>query len=639
MKRIGGRMAWMTIVALLCVAAAGGGTPGDRPPVFGLFGDNMILQRDRPVPVWGWAEPGTAVTVRFGDRSGSAVAAAPSGRWQAELAPMPADNAGKSLTVQLGEQKIEFRNVVVGDVWLAGGQSNMEMGIMGTNQWWNQIGDNPNLRLYLNPLASSPVRRDRTGGAWKICNYDALNDKLNPGGFSAIAYLFARDIQKKLGIPIGVIQSCIGNTDIGAWCAPEIEAQFGKNSDPRTEFGKMVEAEFAKGDPAHAATAAWKNPDFDDSGWGKVRLPRRWFDRSDRKCLVWLRRTVEVPAAWRDGMIYLHLGSMSHYDTVWANGRFVGATEQHNRSRFYEIPGEWVRDGRLQLTIRLMAEGGFLGKKADLWLLGENATADRKISLAGVWRCKASTPAAQCRIRTIPDRWIRSGGYQAMIAPLAPFALKGFLWYQGCGNVGNTRNYTEIFRAMILDWRKIFRAPDAPFYCVQLAGFGKYPETPPAGSGWAEIRKIQSDIEKIAPNTGFATAFDRGDERDIHPAHKVEVAARLAGVALAKTYGVAAAYRGPAFKSARRDGAKVRIVFDHAEGLHSVGGVPAGFAVTGAAGKPYWAHAEISGNAVTVWSPHVADPVAVSYGWADNTLANVYNSAKLPMVPFRERTE
>ncbi len=614
------------------------GTPGDRPLLHGLFSSNMVLQRDKPVPIWGWAEPGTEVVVEFAGQRRSAVAAAPDGRWQVELAPLAVNAEGAVLTVSAGALRRELTNVVVGDVWLAGGQSNMELGIMSTNQWWNQVGTHPGLRLYLNPVGFSPEPRDGAAGRWEVCTPESLNNKVNPfGGFSAIAYFFGRAIQQATGVPIGMIQSCIGNTDIDTWIKPEALRDERGGLGPREEFGRKVEAEFAKGDPAYAETSAWHEPGFDDSAWPGVTLPRLWRGDPASGGLIWLRRTVEVPAAWSKGMILVNLGPISYHDTLWANGVFIGAVGHHQRQRRYEIPGSLVRDGKLQLTLRVQLDAGFTGRPEDLWLLGENADPASRIALSGDWKYHLSTPKGKFKVRILPDCWMYGSGYNGMIRALAPFALKGFIWYQGCGNVGNNRNYLEKFKAMIEDWRALFRAPEAPFYCVQLAGFGRYQPEPASGSGWAEIRRTQAAIADELPNTGFAVAIDRGDQLDIHPQHKWEVGERLAKVALARDYGKEVEYRGPQLKSLVREEKTLRLTFDYAEGLHSLGGAPVGFAVAGADGRYHWAHARIEGADVVLWSEEVPEPVAASYAWADNSLANCYNRAGLPMVPFRQR--
>ncbi len=631
------KLAFWGLLGMIAVQAAG--APGWRPPLHELFSDDMILQRDKPVPVWGWSDPGTEITVEFSGQKVSAKAAAPSGRWQADLAPLKMNTSGAPLTVTLGSKQIVLKNVIVGDVWLAGGQSNMEFGIMSTNQWWNQVGTHPGIRLYLNPPTSfSPLPREQAGGKWEVCNPNSLNTKVNPhGGFSAVAYFFAREVNKATGVPIGMIQSCIGNTDIETWMDPAGKINDRPNTDSRKVFSDRLDADFQKGDPNFETTLPWRNTSFDDSSWKTVSLPRLWRNTPESGSLLFFRRTVEVPESWNNAPIRINLGAISHHDTLWANGVFIGAIGHHQRVRRYEIPAGTAKNGKLQLTLRVNMDAGFTGKPEDMWLLGVNADPSAQISLAGDWKYAVSTKKGKLKVRFLPDCWMPGSGYNGMIAPLAPFALKGFIWYQGCGNTGNSRYYMEDSKTMITSWRKLFNAPDAPFYCVQLAGYGPYKADPVAGSGWATIREIQSRLADEFPHTGFAVAFDRGEQMDIHPPHKKDVGERLARVALAQTYGKDVEFRGPQCKSVTRDGAKLRVVFNYADKLRAIGGAPAGFAVAGADRKFFWANAKIEGDTVVLSSDDVAEPVWASFAWADNTLFNMYNGAGLPMVPFQRQ--
>jgi sialate O-acetylesterase len=221
-----------------------------------------------------------------------------------------------------------------------------------------------------------------------------------------------------------------------------------------------------------------------------------------------------------------------------------------------------------------------------------------------------------------------------MIAPLAPFAIKGAVWYQGEGNVGLARTYEQQLRMMIHDWRGIFEQGDFPFYIVQLAGFGPLPAEP-GGSGWALMREAQAGVARSVPNCGLAVAMDRGEIHNIHPPNKRDVANRLAAVALAKTYGMLVPCEGPTYREMTVEEDHVRISFDHAKGLKSLGSAPTGFAVAGKDQRFVWAQARIDGETIVVWSPKIPEPVAVRYGWGDNVICNLYNHADLPAVPFR----
>jgi sialate O-acetylesterase len=259
------------------------------------------------------------------------------------------------------------------------------------------------------------------------------------------------------------------------------------------------------------------------------------------------------------------------------------------------------------------------------------------VPLAGTWKYRAGTPKAKLtgRKRQYDAVWIPAGLYNGMIAALAPFAIKGVIWYQGEGNAGYSGTYADELARLVRDWRATFGQGDFPFCIVQLAGFGPLPEAPPAGSGWAAVRAAQAQVGETVPHCGSAVAIDRGEIGNIHPPNKREVGERLAATALARTYGLDVPYRGPTYRAMQVEGERMRVTFDHATGLKSLGSAPAGFAIAGADKRFVWAQACIDGESVLVSAPEVKVPVAVRYGWADNALCNLYNRDNFPAVPFR----
>ncbi|MFA6294074.1 MAG: sialate O-acetylesterase, partial [Victivallales bacterium] len=296
-----------------------------------------------------------------------------------------------------------------------------------------------------------------------------------------------------------------------------------------------------------------------------------------------------------------------------------------------------VKAGANVIAFRVLGNGLFIGKPEQL-KLSKYKNPVESVSLAGPWKYQTSTPSAKLtgRKRQFDRIWMPAGLFNGMVAPMAPFAIKGFLWYQGEGNAGQAA-YEQQLTSMIRDWRAIFGQVDCHFYIVQLAGFGPMSDAPGKDS-WAITREIQARVARTVSNSGLAVAIDRGEIHDIHPPNKRDVADRLAAVALAKAYKKDVPCEGPTYKSMKVEGDRIRISFDNATGLKSLGAGPASFAIAGADKKFVWALAYIDGETVLVSSPQVKEPVAVRYGWSDNVYSNLYNKADFPAVPFRTDT-
>jgi sialate O-acetylesterase len=389
-------------------------------------------------------------------------------------------------------------------------------------------------------------------------------------------------------------------------------------------------------DPACAQTESWKTPEFDDSSWATVDLPQGANKTSfpSFNGLIWFRRNVEVPASFAGQDLWLNLGPIQEQDVTWFNGVFVGGEDGYRRDHAFLVPGKLVKAGANVIAVRVLGNGLFIGKPEQLKLSRYNVPGE-SVSLAGPWKYQTSTPAAKLtgRKRQFERIWMPAGLFNGMVAPMAPFAIKGFLWYQGEGNSGQLA-YEQQLTSMIRDWRAIFGQGDLPFYIVQLAGYGQMSDAPGKDS-WAVTREIQARVARTVPNSGLAVAIDRGEINDIHPPNKRDVAERLAAVALAKAYKMDVPCEGPTYKSMKVEGDRIRISFDNAAGLKSLGSGPASFAIAGADKKFVWAHASIDGETVLVSSPQVKEPVAVRYGWSDNVYSNLYNKADFPAVPFR----
>jgi sialate O-acetylesterase len=623
---------------LLALAIAAVATPGGRPFLHGLFASDMVLQRDVPCPIWGWTTPGAPVTVTVNGKTTTAVADA-AGRWQVTVGPCPAGE--RAMITIAGPRTVELKNVVFGDVWLCGGQSNMEMGLKSVDQWWKEYGtaNLPNVRLYTVPYDTQPVPPATVDGAWRVCTPDAvIADTPIYGGFSAIAFFFGRKIHQDTGVPIGLIESCWGATDVAAWSTPASMrrvpgyAQF----DARAEYEKAIEESWKTLDPAYAATRTWSAPAFDASAWKTLTLPKSWQKEAmpGFSGVVWLRKEVEIPAAWAGQELRVTLGAIDIQDTLWVNGAFIGAYDLNNIPRVYTVPAALVKAGKLTLVLRVLGTHGLTGRPEQLSLLAANAEPADAIALAGPWQYCPGTPMAELKGRQTDRRFTPTGCFQGMIAPLAPFAIKGAIWYQGEGDVGRVGTYHMKLTQLIADWRALFGVGDFPFYIVQLAGYGGQ-AAEPGNSSWAAIREIHARVAETVPNCGMAVAIDRGEIFNIHPPNKRDVGHRLALTALAKTYGKPVDYQGPRYKGMTVEGNAIRVTFDHAAGLRSLGSGPSGFAIAGADGVFVWAQTYLDSETVVVSSPKVPKPAMVRYGWADNPVVNLYNAASLPAEPFR----
>lgn len=607
-------------------------SPAARPFVHGLFTDNMVLQRDVPCPVWGWAQPGQRVTVSISGQSASAIAG-PDGRWLTRVGPL---RAGGPFELKItGPSALALKNVMVGDVWICSGQSNMQMGMKGITEWWNEQGnaDLPGLRLAVIPPASGFQMPNSVHTSWRASSKGVVfSDELAVGGFSAIAWLFGRQIHQETGVPVGLVEVCWGATDAAAWSSPGALPSLAYAGDDFNAYRERVEQAWEKMDPAFASTSEWNMAAFDDAGWPEASLPH-----SGESGVNWYRRQVDIPAAWAGRDLIVSLGPIDEIDTLWWDGTWIDShsvVDNMMSPRFYRIPGSLVKAGPHTLALRVLGRRGLFGKPGEIYLQQADDEAAR-VSLSGPWRTQRGTPESGLRRGSYPDRRVIGAGcFQAMLAPLAPFAIKGVIWYQGEGDVGRSGSYGETLTRLVRDWRGLFQQGDFPFYLVQISAFGP-PADGPVESGWAEVREAQARVAVSVPNSGLAVSVDRGDITNIHPPNKQDVARRLARVALEKTYGKKVASAGPTFVSATPEGSALRVAFRDADGLVSKGGVPASFEIAGSDKKYVRAQAVIEGSTVLVSSAQVPHPISVRYGWADNPICNLYNAAGLPAVPFR----
>jgi beta-xylosidase len=649
------RRTWVAIVSALAMPSAA--RADVRLPA--LVGSHMVLQRDLPARVWGWAAPGEKVHVTVGPAKGEATASA-DGRWSVDLPAQPAGGPF-SLTVA-GLNTLTLEDVWFGEVWVASGQSNMEWPLaQATGGPEAAESGCDGLRLFSVGKATSLRPKDDVSGQWAAC------DRSTAPGFSAVAFFFGRELHRALDVKVGLVHSSWGGTPAEAWTSREalesepslrpLVADFDKAlNDPQAQKAFAAKLEEWEGANYHRDVSneglakGWAQPEADSAGWGRMDLPQPW-EKAGLAIdgAVWFRRTVEIPAAWAGKDLRLSLGPLDDFDTTYFSGEEIGRTGKETPGywavpRRYTVPGRLVRAGRVAVVVRVFdhyGNGGFTGVAPDLWVAPVDSSGT-PMPLAGVWEYRIerslppSTPdfATQPRYPSPDNPNSPTVLYGAMIAPLTPLAVRGTIWYQGESNAGAAFQYRTLFPTMIRDWRRAWGRGDFPFLYVQLANYMTR-AAEPGESTWAELREAQA-MTLALPKTGMAVAIDIGEAGDIHPRNKEDVGSRLARWALADTYGRHIVESGPLYRSVSAEGAALRVRFDHAEGLATADGAPPrGFAVAGADRKWRWGEARIDGTAVVVSSPDVAQPVAVRYAWADNPEATLRNGAGLPASPFR----
>ena len=499
-------VAWLVCFGLVSLAAADVKLPA-------VFGDHMVVQCDAPVPVWGWADPGEKVTVTLGGQSKTATADS-AGKWSVKLDALSA--GGPHVLKVQGKNTLERGDVLVGEVWLCSGQSNMAWTVASSANKEAEIAaaNFPKIRMLQVDRKTASEPQDDCRCQWQVCSPDTV------AGFSAAAYFFGRELHKELGVPVGLINSSWGGTPIQAWTS--IPAQ-----EAVPELKPIVEG-FRKAAEAFDAEAA--------------------------------------------------------------------------KQRYQKALADWQ-----QAAAKAKSEGKPFAAR------------------------RPQPPQDPRESPHSPGRL-----YNGMIAPLAPYALRGAIWYQGESNAGNAKIYALQMKAMIGNWRQDWKQGDFAFLSVQLPNFMAPQQKPSETGGWPLLR--EQFLKTLAlPNTGIAVTIDIGEADDIHPKNKQDVGKRLAQWALAKTYGKDVVACGPLYKSMRKQNGKIVVEFDYADGgLVARGGQKLkGFAIAGEDKQFVWAEAKIDGKTVVVWSPEVNAPAAVRYAWANNPDCNLMNQAGLPASPFR----
>jgi sialate O-acetylesterase len=611
-----------------------------------LFVEHAVLQQGIALPVWGTAEPGEAVMVTMNGQS-VATTAGPDGKWLVRLAPMEAGGP-HTLTIA-GKNKIVVNDVLVGEVWVCGGQSNMErqLGLRPGQQpitdWEKEVAaaSYPKIRHLGVAQTQSLVPLSTVKGQWQVCSPETVKD------FSAVCYFFGRDVHLAKHVPVGLIHASWGGTSAEAWTdeaglrrLPEMEdtvhqlEQF--RSDPtaaRRQYEAGLESWFSAHDAGSAQGKAWSDPALDVADWKTMTVPGLWEEAGEPELngVVWFRRTFELPDSIVNVAAELYVDMVDDIDTTFVNGVKIGTTTGYNVARRYTVPAGVLKPGRNVIAVRVLDTGGGGGiwgnEKLQLVLKVESMPV---IELGGRWRYRigmrleaAPAPPAAITgdVNTPTVLW------NGMIAPLVPYGIRGVIFYQGEANAGRPTQYRTLFPGLIAGWRDAWGQGEFPFLFVQVAPFA---EMPP------EIREAQFLAWQYTFNTAMAVTTDCGDAHDIHPPHKQPVGTRLALAARALAYGESMEYSGPLFKSMRGAGNKVILGFNHlGGGLVAKGGPLKGFTIAGRDDVFHPAQAEIHDNTVIVTSRRVARPTAVRYGWANVPEGNLFNKAGLPASPFR----
>ena len=612
-----------------------------------IFGDSMVLQRGTVIPVWGWADKNEKIIVSFNNQV-KQTKAGNNGRWNINLDPEK-EGGPYMLTIK-GKNTIVINNVLIGDVWICSGQSNMEFALSGANNATAEVAaaDYPFIRHIKigNAVSSSPLEDVGKTSGWQAAT------GANTANFTAVGYFFARELYQQLHIPIGLINTTWGGTDVETWTSREAMENSDEFKDIMKEFQTFNPDSIAKihrealikniqklqGNFSDNTSAlSWNDLSFNDSNWPHMQLPGLWEQQglNDLDGIVWFRKTFNISADDAGKPAEISLAMIDDNDETYVNGTKVGGTKGYDIKRMYQIPAGVLKEGKNVISIRVEDSGGgggVYGDSSDLKL-----TVNKNIqSLKGDWLFQVQSMLnnrSYLNPNSSPTLL-----YNAMINPLIHFPIKGVIWYQGENNASRAFQYRKAFPLMITDWRRQWKEGDFPFYFVQLAGYNSANGNSKNGSSWAELREAQTRTLSL-PNTGMAVTTDIGEEKDIHPKNKQDVGKRLAALALNKTYGKENAYCGPQYQSMKVEGNKVILSFNKMGGdlyTNDPYGYLKGFEIAGPDKQFYYARAFIQGSNVVLFCDSVPQPVAVHYAWADYPGdANLYNRQGFPAEPFR----
>jgi sialate O-acetylesterase len=604
-----------------------------------LVSDGMVLQRNQKLNVWGKADAGEKVEVKFLNKKYNTTAD-PTGNWKIML---PEQKAGGPYIMTINE--ITLKDILIGDVWLASGQSNMELPMRRlTPLYADEIknANNQNIRFFTVPQKynfKSP-QTELDGGKWEVTDPQTI---LN---FSGVAYFFAKQLSEKNKVAVGIIHASLGGSPIQAWMDenslkkyPEYldEAQKWQNDEliKSTESNEQAlsKAWYAELDQSDIGlNQHWENFDLNDSEWNTMNIPGSWEDKEGSfEGTVWFRKEITLTKNQAGKAAFLNLGRIKDADVTYINGVKVGNVTYEYPPRWYNIPAGVLKEGKNVISVRVTngsGKGQFIADKPYYLEID-----GQKIDLKTEWKYKIGAKMEKMAPGQTFIRWKPTGLYNAMINPLINYNIKGAIWYQGESNTGKPKEYGDLLTTMILDWRNKWNRKDMPFFTVQLANFME-PKTQPVESNWAELRDQQRQVSLKVPNTGLAVIIDLGEWNDIHPLNKKTVGDRLAFQALKVADKKNIIADGPVYQSMKVEGNKIILSFkpgtDDFENVSEL----KGFAIKAKDGNYQWAKAKIEGKKIIVWNDTVSNPVSVRYDWADNPDGNLRNKSGLPASPF-----
>jgi len=610
-----------------------------------VFSSHMVLQRDMEIPVWGNAVPGSQVQVQF-DNNVIKGLADETGKWMVHLPQCKAGGPFRLVVFQTEKptQRIEYDDILIGDVWLASGQSNMELQVQQAKDAKEEIkqANYPDIRFF-NVLHQKSVKAesDISGGTWQVC------DSLSVKTASAVAYYFARKLHNDIHAPIGILQTTWGGSPVEAWTSREMLLSSAVSRSAVLKNDAVTPADFVKDSldlisfwdivyhPKNQTDKIIAQPSFDDSGWAELDMPKTFpaWGIPAYEGIVWLRKTIDIPVNVNLKNLTLNLGHPEMNYSLYVNGNEICKTVWNaNPTHSYLIPATYIHAGKNTLSVRmavLWGGGGFNPPAGEMYLSDGNT----KLSIAGNWKYRKELEPA---VPTIHNYHYYPGFlFNAMINPVIPYGLKGFIWYQGEANDSLAYKYRTLFPLMITDWRIRWQQGYLPFLYIQLPNYKKRQQEP-MESEWAELREAQA-MTLSQPNTGMVCTIDLGEAESIHPVNKQDVGFRLALQAEKEAYGKNVPASGPMLSSYHIESNSIRIHFtETGTGIKTTDHLsPREFTIAGADKKFYNAKAQIEKDEIVVTSDKVNNPVAVRYAWSDNPDCNTVNAQGFPVIPFR----
>lgn len=594
-----------------------------------IVSNGMVLQRDTPLKIWGWAKPGQKVTVQFKGQKLHTLTDS-KGNWQTKLS---ATSAGGPYVIQVND--IEIKDILFGDVWLCSGQSNMVINMERVKEKYPEdiaSANFPQIRHFFLPTSVSKVEAldQLPASSWLSVNPE------NVLKMGAVSYFFARELYQKYQVPIGIINASVGGSPIESWISEEGLKPFPDFQKDTTKAPTAAAVSVKSAD--RGLTEKWADPLYKPKGWKRFTIPGFWEDQGlhELNGVVWFRREIEIPASLEGLTAKLFLGRIVDADQVFVNGVQVGNITYQYPPRRYEIKSGLLKTGKNVLVIRVTntaGKGGFVPDKRYEMIVGHQS-----FDLQGDWSYKVGEVFPPKKDMPAAPMYTPTSLYNAMIAPLLPISLKGIVWYQGESNVGKPEIYEHLLPALAKDWRTQFKQSEIPFLYVQLPGFQDRTFLP-TESAMAVLREGQLKSLSI-PNSGMAVALDLGEWNDIHPLNKKPIGERLSKIARKLAYQESIVSSGPIYQSNQIEGHQIRLFFRELGSGLAINQTDEDelmyFSIAGKDKKFVWAKAKIDQNNVLVWSDEIKEPMYVRYAWADNPEgANLINKEGFPASPFR----